>query len=234
MIKRLSGRSSGSLIANPKRSGRNRRKGRKSAHRGKRRSKGKSLAALLARNPGRFRKSKSRKGHRKARNPRSLASYSKSRKRSKSRNPSIGGLDVVEVGAASLITIGAGSIGQALFDKYLGGSITNDAARKAAPAAIVAVASYFLGKKVLKGAKAKKIAHYVTLLSAFKAVDDAAGETVRAKVTEMLPDSLKGAYLPTSGGGAVSGRLAGAFVDATGGAYMPTNGVFPKTNLYGL
>jgi hypothetical protein len=213
MIKRLKAhRSHGTLVANPRRKKRNG---------GKRRHK-RGLHALSA-NPRHKRK------HAK-RNPAKLSHFLKRRKSVKRRNPmvGVGGVDLVSVGVGAVATIGLGAVGQAIFDKYLSNSITNQGLRDAAPSLIVAGAA-FAAHKYMKNPKVKEIAKMTMILSVFKAVDAAVGQQIEDGVKKVLP-SMSGAYVP-----ALRGYTSGAYLDAaTGGAYMGTHGVLPSATLYGL
>lgn len=217
MIKRLSARRShGTLVANP----RKRRNGKK-RHSAKR--KRRSLSALMA-NPRR--KKRANPKHRKHRNP-----ISHRRKR---RNPSIGGVDfggvnLVNVGVGSLATIALGSIGQAVFDKYLSNTIQNETLRKVTPNLLVAGAA-FLAHKYMKNQMVKDVAKVTIALSVFKAIDDSVGGQIKEGVQKLLPGS-SGAYTPVSGNYALSG---GMYIDTTTGGGYSMAGIMPGANLYGL
>lgn len=220
MIKRLSRRSHGTLVANPRRKRRNgkKRHGAKRKHR--------SLSAMMA-NPRRKRKHANPKRGHKRRNPISH--------RRRKRNPSIGGVDfggvnLVNVGLGSLATIALGSVGQAVFDKYLDKTIENEMLRKVTPNLIVAGAAW-AAHKYMKNQMIKDVAKVTIALSVFKAIDDAVGGQIKDSVQKLLPGS-SGAYtyVPTSGNYALSG---GTYIDTTtGSSYM--SGILPTANLYGL
>lgn len=218
MIKRLSARRShGTLVANPRRKRRNGAK----RHGAKRR---RSLSALMA-NP-RHKRKKHANPRRKHRNP-------ISHKRRK-RNPAIGGIDfggvnLVNVGVGSLATIALGSIGQAVFDKYLSNTIQNETLRKVTPNLIVAGAA-FLAHKYMKNQMVKDVAKVTIALSIFKAIDDSVGAQVKEGVQKLLPGS-SGAYTPVSGNYALSG---GMYIDTTTGGGYSMSGIMPSANLYGL
>ena len=215
MIKRLKAhRSHGTLVANPRRKKRNG---------GKRRHK-RGLRSLLA-NP----RHKKRNGS-KRRNPSKLSHFFKKRKAHKRRNPmvGVGGGDLVSVGVGAVATIALGSVGKAVFDKYLAGKIGNTMIEQAGPSLIVAGAA-FAAHKYMKNPKVKEIAKMTLILSVFKAIDDAVGQQIEDGVKKILP-STSGAYVP-----ALRGYTSGAYLDAaTGGAYMGTHGVLPSATLYGL
>lgn len=218
MIKRLSARRShGTLVANP----RKKRSGKK-RHSAKR--KHRSLSALMA-NPRRKKRANPKRSH-KRRNP---ISY-----RRKRRNPAIGGVDfggvnLVNVGVGSLATIALGSIGQAVFDKYLSNTIQNETLRKVTPNLLVAGAA-FLAHKYMKNQMVKDVAKVTIALSVFKAIDDSVGTQVKEGVQKLLPGS-SGAYVPVSGNYALSG---GMYIDTTTGGGHAMAGIMPGANLYGL
>lgn len=218
MIKRLSARRShGTLVANP----RKKRNGKK-RHSAKR--KHRSLSALMA-NPRRKHKKANPKRSHKRRNP-----ISHRRK----RNPAIGGIDfggvnLVNVGVGSLATIALGSIGQAVFDKYLSNTIQNETLRKVTPNLLVAGAA-FLAHKYMKNQMVKDVAKVTIALSVFKAIDDSVGTQVKEGVQKLLPGS-SGAYVPVSGNYALSG---GMYIDTTTGGGHAMAGIMPGANLYGL
>lgn len=222
MIKRLhSRRSSGTLVANPRH-----KKRRNGAKRGHKRAK-RGLRSLFA-NPRRKKHSSKR------RNPSLNVLQRNARRRRSHRNPGMGlGIDLMSVGVGSVAAIALGSVGKAIFDRYLSTTITNPQIAKAAPSLLVA-AGAFAANKYMKNAKVKSIAKVTMALSIFKAIDDSFGQQIEEGVTKMLPKasagSFGGAYVP-----ALRGMTSGAYIDAaTGGAYMHTSGVLPGSGLYGL
>lgn len=226
MIKRLhSRRSHGTLVANP------RHKRRNGAKRGHKRSRAKRGLRSLFANPRRKKHSNPRRKHR---NPSLNVLQRNARRRRTHRNPGMGlGIDLMSVGVGSVAAIALGSVGQAIFNRYLSTSITNPQLAKAAPSLLVA-AGAFAANKYMKNAKIKSIAKVTMALSIFKAIDDSFGQQIEEGVTKMLPKasagSFGGAYVP-----ALRGLTSGAYIDSTtGGAYMHTSGVLPGAGLYGL
>lgn len=212
MIKRLKHRrTSGTLVANPRR-GRKKRNGSK-------RTKRRSLRALFA-NPRRKKRKNPSKGIK-----RHKRHYSR-----KHRNPGleIGGVDLVSVGVGSVAAIALGAVGQGIFDKYLSQSVSSEPLAKAMPSLIVAGAA-FAAHKYIANPKVKSIAKVTLVLSIFKAIDDSVGGKIKETVTNALPGATGGAYLP-----ALRGYTGGAYMDSTGGAYMSTSGILPGAGLYGL
>lgn len=221
MIKRLKARHSGTMVANP------RRKKRSGGHKSKSRKK-RGLRSLFANPRGKRKKHNPRRAH-KRRNP--LV-------RRKRRNPdvNIGGvsLDLVSVGVGSVAAIALGSIGQAVFDKYLSKNITNPALRSLAPNALVAGAAW-AATKYMKNPQIQKIAKVTLVLSVFKMIDDSVGKQIHDSVKNILPGSTGGlhGYIP-----AVR-QMNGVHIDNMGGAYTYsgpsyTHGILPGANLYGL
>lgn len=215
MIKRLKARHSGTMVANP------RRKKRNGGHKRKSHKK-RGLRSLFANPRGHKRKKSSHK----RRNP--LV-------RRKRRNPdvNIGGVsvDLVSVGVGSVAAIALGSIGQAVFDKYLSKSITSPQLRALAPNALVAGAAW-AATKYMKNPKVKSIAKVTLVLSIFKMIDDSVGKQIHDSVKGILPGTTSG-YIPATR------QMSGAYIDNTGGAYMGsgpayTHGILPGANLYGL